>query len=121
MMIGIFFAFLSAIITGISLFLQKMSLIKISNWKQAIKSPKWIFSISLGILAFYFFLFSLKFERLIIIQPIGYASLLVTIILEIYILKEKLELNEILSIILFFIGSLFITNAFCNIFNILCW
>ena len=119
-MIGILFAFLSAIITGISLFLQKVSLEKISNWKQAIKSPRWLFSVSLAIPAFYIFLFALKFERLIIIQPISYASLLVTIILEISVLKNKLRKNEILSIILFFIGSLLITNAFCDIFNIFC-
>jgi drug/metabolite transporter (DMT)-like permease len=118
---GIIFAFFSSIISGISLFLQKISLIKISNWKEAIRSPKWLFSISLNIPAFYLFLLAIKFERLMIIQPITYASLFVTIILEMMILKYKFNSYEISAIALFLIGALFITDSFCSIFNILCW
>jgi uncharacterized membrane protein len=120
-MIGIMFAFLSALITGISLFLQKVSLIKINNWKQAITSPKWLFSISLNLPAFYFFLLALKIERLIIIQPITYASLFVTVLLEIIILKYKMNLYEVSAIVLFLTGALFITDTFCSIFNMICW
>ena len=98
-MIGIFFAFLSAIISGISSFLQKISLKKINNWKQAIKSSKWLFSVSLVFISFYIFLFALKFERLVIIQPISYTSLFIIIILEVMVLKEKLNKYEILSVI----------------------
>lgn len=117
---GIIFAFLSSVISGISLFLQKMSLKKINNWKQAIKSPKWLFSISITLVSFYFFLLALKLERIIIIQPISYTSLFVTIFLEILVFKEKLDLYEILAIMIFFIGALFVTNAF-YIINIFCW
>jgi uncharacterized membrane protein len=119
-MIGILFAFISSILLGIALFIQKISLIKITKWKQVFKSPKWLLSIFLTFISFCFSLLALKFERLIIIQPISNVSLLVIVLLEIFVLKDKISIYEILSIILFFIGSLFITNTFCNIFNVLC-
>lgn len=119
-MIGILLALLSSLITGISMFVQKVSLIKINNWKQAISSPKWLFSLFLTIVSFFFFLLALKLERLIIIQPMTYTSFFIVVILEIFFLKEKLNLYEILAIILFFTGALFITNIFCFPFNIFC-
>ena len=119
-MIGIIFAFLSSIISGMSSFLQKISLTKINNCRQAIRSPKWLLSIFLIFISFSFFLLALKFERLIIVQPISYTSLFVIVLCEIFVLKEKFDTYEILAIVLFFIGALFITGTFCSAFNILC-
>ena len=119
-MIGIIFAFLSSIVSGISSFLQKISLKKISNWEQALKSTKWLFSILLILFSFLFFITALKFERLIIIQPITYTSLFVIILLEAYVFKDKLKRYEIVAVILFFVGAIFVTNIPCNALGVFC-
>jgi len=51
---------------------------------------------------------ALKYERLSIIQPLSNLSIIVLVILEIMVLKEKIKKQEIFALILFFIGILLI-------------
>ena len=107
-MIGIILEIISAILTAIGIFLQKIGLKKVKKWKDVLKSHKWIIGYSLFILAFFFYALALKYERISIIQPVGNLSIIFLVILEIMFLKENIKKNEVFALILFFIGVLLI-------------
>ena len=107
-MIGIVLEIISAVVSGIGIFLQKLGLEKVKSWKDILKSYKWILGYSLFIPSLILYMIALKYERLSIIQPLSNLSIIVLVILEIMVLKEKIKKQEIFALILFFIGILLI-------------
>ena len=107
-MLYVLIAIIGSMLFGLSTFLQKKGLISIKKWKDLLHSTRWIIGVLLNVPAFLFYLLALKFERLIIIQPLFYFSTVFVVILEYFFLKEKLKTYDVMAIVLFFIGILFI-------------
>lgn len=107
-MFGVFLTIIAAILIGIGVFLQKISLGKISVWKDIFKSYKWVLGYLICIFSFFLYLLALKYERLSIVQPLVNFSIIILIMLEAIFLKEKIKGREIFVLILFFTGILLI-------------
>jgi len=103
-MLGIVLIIISAIISGLSLFLQKIGFLNVKKGKRVFFSFKWILGTSLMTLSYLIYLIALKFERLVITQPLLNISIIVLVMLEAIFLKSKLKKYEIFSIVLFIIG-----------------
>ena len=103
-MIALIIVIISTIMSGISLFLQKIGFLTIKKGKKIFFSFKWLLGTVLMLISFFMYLLALKIERIVIIQPLLNISILVLIILEAIFLKTKLKIYEIFSIILFMIG-----------------
>ncbi len=104
-MLGIVLTIIFSILASIGIFLQKIGLKKIKKWKDVIRSQKWVLGYLFFIMAFFFYVFALKYERLSIVQPIANFSIIVVLIIfEFVFLKEKIKNREIFALILFFVG-----------------
>jgi len=103
-MMGIILIIISAITTAIGIFIQKLAFIDLKKNRRIYLFPKWIFGVLLTMLAVFVYVFALKYERIVIIQPIGSLSILVLIILEAFFLKTRFSSRDMLSVLLFILG-----------------
>ncbi|MFQ6010027.1 MAG: hypothetical protein ACE5J7_02830 [Candidatus Aenigmatarchaeota archaeon] len=103
-MLGVILAIISGIMAGMAYFIQKQGVDSIDSWKRLVKSKVWLLGAIILPIAFLIHMAALRFERLVIVEPLINTAIITIVILEFLVLKERPSRTEIFAIIVFFMG-----------------
>ena len=91
-MIGIILAVIASLLVGATTTLQKYALSKINKLKprKVAKSRLWQFSVVIGIFSGAAYIFALRYESIVVVQPIIAASFIIPVVAGKYIFGERI-------------------------------
>ena len=103
-MLGVILAIISGIMAGVAYFMQKQGVVSTRDWKKLLKSKVWMLGAALLSLSFLVHMAALRFERLVVVEPLINMAIVTIVLLEIFVLKQRPKKREVLAITVFFIG-----------------
>ena len=111
MVLGIVLSVIAAVCFGISVAIQKYSLVDMKDFsiKKMAKNKKWGFAFLVGIVGIVIYLAALNLEQISTVQPITSLSLVIPIIAGIIWFKEKLEVKKWLFLVLVLAGIVLVS------------
>ncbi|MFH0836554.1 MAG: hypothetical protein V1870_00325 [Candidatus Aenigmatarchaeota archaeon] len=110
-MLDIILSIIVACCYGISASIQKYSLSAMINFsiKNMVKNKIWLFSMLIGFIGIFLYIFTLRFVALNTIQPLLALSMIIPILVGILAFREKPCIYESIGIILIIVGVIWIT------------
>ncbi|MBI2971369.1 MAG: EamA family transporter [Candidatus Aenigmarchaeota archaeon] len=104
---GIILAILASLFVAVSFYYQRIALKRMRKFsvRGMLLSRTWLFGLVIvGGISFIFYLLALRSERVALVQPLMNASIVFSLLLGHFLLRERITNKELASIVVVFLG-----------------